>query len=357
MLVGASASPGGAAGSPAPPTASVARALRSETRAGIYQALRESGEERTVRDIAAAFDVHPNVARTHLELLAEAGLVTVGRRKHPAGGRPAKVYRSDPSAPGPVASASASASPTVADPSLVVRLLAGLLGVSAPARPALLARAQEAAAAEGRRLVSGALRHRHPTDLQAAAEAAVEVLARFAPTARTLDARTRQGRPPDRGAHGSEIVVAGLRPLFAALVGIRPDLADAFERGLLGGALAAAGAEVALLPDSVEDGDPGWRLRPAGAASGVAAAPGRQAPEPAVTADTRGLAREAAVVAALRAATRLRPGQVLEVLTEGPGAPAAFARWADRAGHSLLGVERIEVGARPAIRLLVRKGR
>lgn len=336
VLVATSAPSRGAA---APPEVSVARALRSQTRASIYQALREHGEERTVRDVAAAFDLHPNVARTHLELLAEAGLVTIGRRKHPGGGRPAKLYRADPSGPGPVAPAP----PRVADTALVVRLLAGLLGVPAPTRPALLARAQDAAAAEGRRLVSGARRHGHdPPDLLASAEAAIAVLATFAPQARVL-----------RGGDG-EVVVAGLRPLFAALLGVRPDLADAFERGLLGGAVAAAGSEVAVLPGSVEDGDPGWRLR---TASGAGALTGRHAQEPSVTADTRGLSREAAVVAALRAATRLRPGQVLEVITEGPGAPAAFARWADRAGHSLLGVERVEVGARPAIRLLVRKGR
>ena len=71
---------------------SVARALGSDTRAGIYDHLREAAAPRTVRDVAARFELHPNVARTHLELLADAGLVTVGRRKHAGGGRPAKVY-------------------------------------------------------------------------------------------------------------------------------------------------------------------------------------------------------------------------------------------------------------------------
>src|SRR5687767_2042926 len=75
-----------------PAGVSVARALGSPTRAGIYQHLQQAGEGLTVRDIAAAFDLHPNVARTHHELLADAGLVVVGRRKHPGGGRPAKVY-------------------------------------------------------------------------------------------------------------------------------------------------------------------------------------------------------------------------------------------------------------------------
>jgi TusA-related sulfurtransferase len=59
----------------------------------------------------------------------------------------------------------------------------------------------------------------------------------------------------------------------------------------------------------------------------------------------------------MRAVTGLRTGDVLEVLAEGPGSPAAFARWADRAGHVLLGVERAtDLAGRPAIRLLIRKG-
>ena len=71
---------------------SVSRALGSPTRAGIYTHLQEAEEALTVRDVAETFDLHPNVARTHLETLADAGLVGVGLRKHPGGGRPAKLY-------------------------------------------------------------------------------------------------------------------------------------------------------------------------------------------------------------------------------------------------------------------------
>ena len=54
--------------------------------------------------------------------------------------------------------------------------------------------------------------------------------------------------------------------------------------------------------------------------------------------------------------TDLHAGDVLEVLAEGPGSPASFARWADRAGHSLLAVERAQdASGRPAIRLLIEK--
>ena len=80
------------------------------------------------------------------------------------------------------------------------------------------------------------------------------------------------------------------------------------------------------------------------------------AAQPAATLDARGQARDSGVVEAMRAMTDLHAGDVLEVLAEGPGSPASFARWADRAGHSLLAVERAQdAGGRPAIRLLIEK--
>src|SRR5688500_5173442 len=96
-----------------PAGVTVARALGSTTRAGIYEHLQQAGVGVTVRDVAAAFDLHPNVARTHLELLADAGLVVVGRRKHPGGGRPAKVYvaREPSDADAPVAGAAGGGDP------------------------------------------------------------------------------------------------------------------------------------------------------------------------------------------------------------------------------------------------------
>ena len=58
----------------------------------------------------------------------------------------------------------------------------------------------------------------------------------------------------------------------------------------------------------------------------------------------------------MRTITDLSPGDVLEVLAEGPGSPAVFARWADRAGHALIAVERAQdATGRPAIRLLIEK--
>ncbi|MGH3443081.1 MAG: helix-turn-helix domain-containing protein, partial [Nitriliruptorales bacterium] len=71
---------------------SVAHALSVPTRAGIYRRLRAIGEPVSAKEAAEMFGIHPNVARNHLDTLADAGLVVIGRRKHPAGGRPARVY-------------------------------------------------------------------------------------------------------------------------------------------------------------------------------------------------------------------------------------------------------------------------
>jgi len=334
----------------------VARALGSETRAGIFARLRETGEAHTVRDVAAAFDLHPNVARTHLQTLAEAGLVTVGRRKHPGGGRPARVYTVADDAPDPAAVAAGEAPqwsrPGLdADPALLVRLLAGLLdapgtdasGRMVVGRAPLPARAHEIAAAEGRRISAAvAGRRTRPPSLAQAAQEAVRALAPWAPDARVV--RT-----------GDDWVdVAGSRGVVALLVGVRPELADALERGLVTGLFAGAGVPVTVVETSAgtaTDG-PAWRARATGtpsARAGVASS---------ASVDVRGDHREAGVVAAMRAVTRMTRGEVLEVLAEGPGSPAAFARWADRAGHQLLGVERaVDATGRPAIRLLIRKGR
>lgn len=348
-----------AAGPPgAPPGGgvTVARALGSETRAAIFTRLRETGDAHTVRDVAAAFDLHPNVARTHLQTLAEAGLVTVGRRKHPGGGRPARVYTVADDAPDPVAVAAGEAPqwsrPGLdADPVLLVRLLAGLLdapgtdpsGQVVLGRAPLVARAHESAAAEGRRLTSELVGRRpRPPSLVQAAHDAVRALAPWAPTARIV-------------RNGDDWVdVAGSRGLVSLLVGVRPELAEALERGLLTGLLAGAGATVTLseTPGGTAADGMVWRIRATGTPSA------RAGVEPTAAVDVRGEHREAGVVAAMRAVTRMDRGAVLEVLAEGPGSPAAFARWADRAGHQLLGVERaVDATGRPAIRLLIRKGR
>jgi predicted ArsR family transcriptional regulator len=67
-----------------------AKVLSLPTRAAILSLLLHSGPK-TVKEISDAFQIHPNVARAHLDLMADAGfLATETRRRNK--GRPAKVY-------------------------------------------------------------------------------------------------------------------------------------------------------------------------------------------------------------------------------------------------------------------------
>ncbi len=344
------------------PGVSVDRALSSSTRAGIYQHLRHEGAARTVREIAAAFQLHPNVARTHLELLAQAGLVLVSSVKRPGGGRPAKVYLAREELGVQQAALDAVSQSSGAASALVVRLLVRLLSQSgegaAPPAPGSTARAvgsavngqtplrlaYDVAVAEGRRLVQGhslaggAAPGGHR--LEGAAKVATRALRSHAPDARVV-----------RAGH-DWVEVTGLRDAFELVDRVDAALAEALERGLLTGALAAAGVPATLSEAaSVPSRGRSWRAQaigPSGPRAEVVAAS---------TVDARGQQRETGVVHAMRAVTLLQPGEVLEVLAEGAGSPAAFARWADRAGHELLGVERAtDMTGRPAIRLLIRKG-
>ncbi len=81
--------------------ASLAASLGDTTRRGIYIAVREAPEPVTVAHIAGAFDLHPNVARHHLDRLVADGWLQVTHRRRndrrgPGAGRPAKHY--EPSA-------------------------------------------------------------------------------------------------------------------------------------------------------------------------------------------------------------------------------------------------------------------
>lgn len=71
-----------------------ARLLADPTRFEIYQSfMAKAGGTLTVAEVAREFDLHPNVARMHLEKLSGAGLLSSEFRKALRGGRPARVYR------------------------------------------------------------------------------------------------------------------------------------------------------------------------------------------------------------------------------------------------------------------------
>jgi predicted ArsR family transcriptional regulator/TusA-related sulfurtransferase len=322
-----------------PADISTRRALRSTTRASIYEHLQRTGEGQTVRDIAGKFSLHPNVARTHLETLADAGLVVVSSRKHPGGGRPAKVYLArleagndeihlDTPVPG-------------AGPAALVRLLGDVIVSGQSPQSGRLESLRHAAMKEGARLAE---RNDEPPD--SLAEAAVTV-------ARVL--RTDGYVVRVNGADDDSVVLSRIGGVIEALRPVRGGLASALEWGLLTGAFAKVWRPVQVSPLAEPDGgEAGWTVRIASSNPSA----NRLLVTVSGRVDARKAPRETGVVRAMRAITGLQPGAVLEVLAGGPGSPAAFARWADRAGHELIGVERAtDDHGRAAIRLLIRKGR
>lgn len=302
--------------------AAVERALAVPTRAGIYRRLRTEGVPVSAREVADMFGLHPNVARNHLDQLAEAGLVVTSRRKHAGGGRPARVYVARQQA---VGGRDAQVPPgSQLGVHVVVQLIAGL--AEHEAKLELLAEDH------GRRLVSAVAGRADARDFSAAAVVAVEALRAAFPEARLADPR------PDR------VEVEGLEIGLRLIGEVDGAVGDALARGFLRGALAAAGAPVTVTSKA-------GRVTAVLDEGGVGAQPA-----PSQSVDARGRTYQQGIVATMRATVGLRPGDHLEVLTDLQGAPAAFARWADRAGHELVDVARIrDVKGKPAVRLLLRK--
>jgi predicted ArsR family transcriptional regulator/TusA-related sulfurtransferase len=311
-----------APGAPGAEDAVVVRALAVPTRAGIYRRLRQQGHPFSAREVAEMFGLHPNVARNHLDQLADAGLVVTATRKQAAGGRPAKVYVAREQA--------APARETTVPPGsqlavhTVVQLIAGL----AEHREKLTLLAEE----QGRKLVSAAAGRADAREFEAAAVVAVEALRAAFPEVRLSE------------ADEDHVVVEGLGVGLALIGEVDGQVGDALAVGFLRGALAAAGAPATV---TAQRGRVEAHLDEAGL--------GAQ-PSPVASVDNRGRTFPRGVSAAMEAIEPLRPGDHLEVVTDGEGAPAAYARWADRAGHQLVDVARVrDLKGRPAVRLLLRK--
>jgi predicted ArsR family transcriptional regulator len=71
----------------------VTTAFGDPTRREIYLLARSSEDGVTASAVAQHFDLHPNVARHHLEKLAGGGYLTVELARHESAGRPSKQYR------------------------------------------------------------------------------------------------------------------------------------------------------------------------------------------------------------------------------------------------------------------------
>jgi DNA-binding transcriptional ArsR family regulator/TusA-related sulfurtransferase len=300
----------------------VVRALSVPTRAAIFRELRRVGRPRSAREVGERVGIHANVARTHLDVLVEAGLVLSGSRHNPLGGRPAKVYAAreqhvDAQQPPRAVNAGEALGLQTA-----LQLVVGLR--EHVARVGLLAEEQ------GRRLVAARGGRAASRPFDAALLFVIDALEPSFP-----DVRTRSD------ASGGW-VLDGVRDRLGLIAEVDVALADAIAAGLVRGALHAAGgaAHVETLAGSVVARPSGDGMLPVAASS----------------IDARGRSYDRGVVQAMRAVGGLQPGAHLEVLTDAAGAPAAYARWADRAGHRIVAVDRIrDIDGRPAVRILIRK--
>ena len=72
--------------------ATMGDAFGDPTRRALYRIAVQAAEPLSAGEAAAIVGVHRTVARAHLQRLAELGLLQVGVRRGPGGGRPAKVY-------------------------------------------------------------------------------------------------------------------------------------------------------------------------------------------------------------------------------------------------------------------------
>ncbi len=72
------------------------RALSDPSRVRVLDALRSSRGPRDATELASAVGLHPNTVRTHLRVLADAGLVSVTPEERHRRGRPRLVYAPTP---------------------------------------------------------------------------------------------------------------------------------------------------------------------------------------------------------------------------------------------------------------------
>lgn len=193
-----------------------ARALAAPTRSAILDLLRQRGPL-SAKEVAEEIGVHPNVARGHLDLLVQAGLAVFGWKRHPAGGRPSKLYEA-----GPTRSEEGG--------SLVADLLATLIEESVPnftmARPL----ATKTGSRLGRRF--------RPHEGELTFEEQIHALQR------ALGAVSGAIRIADHGEDWIEIEDRDCP--FRSIASAHPDLACSLDKALKEGVMEALGANAVV---------------------------------------------------------------------------------------------------------------
>ena len=211
--------------------AAIASAFGDATRRGIYLYARER-DGVTASEVAEHFDLHPNVARHHLDKLAAGGYLEVFVDHGPGVGRPSKRFRS-------ASVVDTSAVPAHRD-DLLVLLLARLLPLVDPVSAERIA--QEVGAEYGRTLGTAMAPGEAPRSVRSAMQAVADAL-----TAHGFAAHAAE-------ASAGSSVVRGHCPFGAAA--IENPVLCAADRGLVEGLLSVlCGDTVAVQLSSRARGD------------------------------------------------------------------------------------------------------
>jgi len=214
----------------------VTNAFGDPTRREIFLFVRDSGSGVTAAEIAEHFELHPNVARHHLEKLTSGGYLTVevgGGEGARAAGRPSKRYRA------------ADVDHSLALPFRHDDVLAGLL---ARALDALGPEAAERLADDvgyqyGRVLAS----RMEPGDGHRSARTAIAAVA---------DALTAHGFAAHTEARGDELAIVSECCPFGDTAQQYPHVVCALDRGMIRGMLAGLYGETSpRFEASRPDGD------------------------------------------------------------------------------------------------------
>ena len=197
---------------------SVTNAFGDTTRREIYLAIREAPEGATAGEIAERFELHPNVARHHLEKLTAGGylVVDMGRPEGArSAGRPSKRYR--------VTQLDHSLNFPPRRDDLLATLLARALEVLPPDQASVMAEevgydygcslADRIAPSEGHRSVKAAL-------------------------ATVADALTAHGFAAHAEQHGDSMTIISEHCPFGDAAQLYPHVVCAVDRGLIRGLMA-----------------------------------------------------------------------------------------------------------------------
>jgi predicted ArsR family transcriptional regulator len=199
----------------------VTNAFGDPTRREIYLFARDAPDGVTASEIAERFELHPNVARHHLEKLTGGGYLFVEIARAPndgsarAAGRPSKRYLAGP--------LDATLALPVSHDDLLGNLLAGALDALGPAQAEALA--DDVGFRYGREL---ALRM-DPTESHRSVQAALAAVA---------DALTAHGFAAHTEARGGSLAIVSECCPFGDTAQRYPHVVCALDRGMIRGMLA-----------------------------------------------------------------------------------------------------------------------